>query len=277
MADVSSGWGRLTWGQADWDDSTVYATGWGAKSWNDGAWGELKNETITLTGFEISGSMGPHGWGAATWGNSTWGDEPFALTTTAAMALGITGLEATGSVGTPQINYDFTVTLTESLLMTGYLGSLSINNGADHTQGLGGIPATASLGTPVLEMAYTLTGLSSTMSVGTLTITQAQLVNLTGIEATGSLGTLGSIDDMAIGLTGISSTMSLGTPTVDDMAVGLTGLSITGSVGQNYVVAYADESITGSTAYSVDTHANTSYTVEKHIPNQERLKYGVII
>ena len=73
---------------------------------------------------------------------------------------------------------------------------------------------------------------------------------------------------MAIGLSGFSSTMSLGTlPTIDAMAVGLTGLSITGSVGQNYVVAYADESITGSTAYSVDTHANTSYTVEKHIPN----------
>ena len=54
MADVSSGWGRLTWGQADWDDSTVYAIGWGAKSWNDGAWGELHNVVLTLSGLEIS-------------------------------------------------------------------------------------------------------------------------------------------------------------------------------------------------------------------------------
>ena len=54
MADVSSGWGRLTWGQADWNDSTVYNTGWGAKGWGDSNWGELNDETVTLTGVSAT-------------------------------------------------------------------------------------------------------------------------------------------------------------------------------------------------------------------------------
>ena len=48
MPDVSSGWGRLTWGQAGWNEATVLTQGWGAKSWNDGEWGDLSDETITL-------------------------------------------------------------------------------------------------------------------------------------------------------------------------------------------------------------------------------------
>ena len=40
---VTSGWGRLTWGQANWNLSAVtLKTGWGAKSWGEGEWGELK-------------------------------------------------------------------------------------------------------------------------------------------------------------------------------------------------------------------------------------------
>ena len=45
----------------------------------------------------------------------------------------------------------FIFDLDESLLLTASRGSLSINNGADHTQGLGGLAATMSLGT--LEVA----------------------------------------------------------------------------------------------------------------------------
>ena len=73
--------------------------------------------------------------------------------------------------------------------------------------------------------------------------------------------------DQVMGLTGFSATSSVGAITPADQVMGLTGMSITSSVGQTSVIAYAKESITGSTAYSVDTHANTSYTVEKHVPN----------
>ena len=47
---VSSGWGRFTWGQAYWNRDALLATGWGAKAWNDGEWGNLADETVSLTG-----------------------------------------------------------------------------------------------------------------------------------------------------------------------------------------------------------------------------------
>ena len=51
MPDVSSGWGRLTWGQAGWNEDTTFKTGWGAQAWNDDEWGELMDATISPTGL----------------------------------------------------------------------------------------------------------------------------------------------------------------------------------------------------------------------------------
>ena len=58
MSDVSSGWGRFTWGQAYWNRDALLATGWGAKAWNDGEWGNLADETVSLTGVSFSASLG---------------------------------------------------------------------------------------------------------------------------------------------------------------------------------------------------------------------------
>ena len=55
---VSSGWGRFTWGQAYWSESTTLKTGWGAQAWNDGEWGELKDATVFPTGLSITSSIG---------------------------------------------------------------------------------------------------------------------------------------------------------------------------------------------------------------------------
>ena len=55
---VTSGWGRLTWGQANWNEATTLKVGWGAQAWNDGEWGELKDITIFPTGFSITSSLG---------------------------------------------------------------------------------------------------------------------------------------------------------------------------------------------------------------------------
>ena len=181
MADVSSGWGRLTWGQADWDDSTVYATGWGAKSWNDGAWGELHNVVLTLSGLEISGALGREGWGRHTWGMGAWGEESSLVTE---IGEPVTGQAITGSLGTPQINYDFIFTLSDSLLGTlsqGTLGSIP-----DMVKGVTGTSITATLNSSGMShsMTYAVTGYSSTMSVGTLAVTSTELINLTGLSIT---------------------------------------------------------------------------------------------
>jgi hypothetical protein len=204
----------------------------------------------------MTGRFGPDGWGSAPWDEQiSWGGG-LSLTTTQLTIATPTGIEITGSVGTPTLNYDFELTLAESLLGTLSLGSLSINNGADHTQGLGGIAITGSLGTLSHTMTYALTGLSATMSLGTMVVSEAQLVDLTGIQATGSLGSF-TIADMAIGLSGLAITGSVGSFTITDMQIGLTGLEMTGSVGSGGVspLHYKDVDITGYTAYTDIEHS----------------------
>ena len=275
-AAAEQGWGRDTWGNEPWGDSnspTVALTGlsmtgvlgtlayaqseegWGRDEWGYGNWGE-NTTTVIVDGLEMTGRFGPDGWGQSRWGEEvSWGGD-LTLTTTQLTIAALTGMEMTGSVGTPTLNYDFIFTLSDSLLLTASRGSLSINNGADHTQGLGGIAMTGSLGTLGHEMTYELTGIEGTLSLGTAEATNTELVNLTGIQATGSLGSL-TVADMAIGLTGLAGTMSLGTPVVTDMQVGLSGFEATGSLGSGGVspLHYKDVDITGNTSYTYVEHS----------------------
>ena len=56
MPDVSSGWGRLTWGQAGWNDATTIKTGWGRLEWGSQAYGD--SPTAVLTGLSATTSVG---------------------------------------------------------------------------------------------------------------------------------------------------------------------------------------------------------------------------
>jgi len=76
-----SGWGRFTWGQAYWDESDLLTTGWGAKSWNDGEWGNLADETVTLTGLQADINLG-------------------SITFDLTSVISLTGEEATTALGT---------------------------------------------------------------------------------------------------------------------------------------------------------------------------------
>ena len=282
---VSTGWGRLGWGDQAWGDTPIvnltglsitaslgdldYAgsiEGWGRDAWGDNNWGE-NTTTVIPDGLEMTGQLAGEGWGRSTWGNDAWGEESVVN-----IEIGepLTGFAITGSLGTPQLNYDFKLTLSESLLATGSLGSISINDGADHTQGLGGIAATMSLGTPtVVDQVVGLTGIEMTGALNASGIVIGELtpVAITGIGATAALGSLESIPDMARGLTGLSSTMSLGSlGAIDDMQVGLSGFEITATL--NSVVSplhYKEDTITGSTSYtSVDITGYTAYTKDTH-------------
>ena len=270
------GWGRATWGSEPWGDSydpviavsgfsitaalgtLPYAQseeGWGRDEWGYGNWGE-NTTTVIVDGLEMTGRFGPDGWGQAPWDEMIgWGGD-LTLTTTQLSIAELTGLEMTGSVGTPTLNYDFIFTLSDSLLLTASRGSLSINNGADHTQGLGGIAMTGALGTLGHEMTYALTGIEATLSLGTAVANNAEIINLTGIQATGSLGSL-TVADMAIGLSGLAGTMSLGTAVVTDMQIGLSGLEMTGALGSAGMspLHYKDVDITGYTAYTDIEHS----------------------
>jgi len=228
--------------------------GWGRDEWGYGNWGE-NTTTVIVDGLEMTGRFGPDGWGSAPWDEMIgWGGD-LTLTTTQLSIAELTGLEMTGSLGTPTLNYDFIFTLSDSLLLTASRGALSINNGADHTQGLGGIAMTGSLGTLGHEMTYGITGLEATMSLGTAEANNAEIINITGIEATGSLGT--PVLEFGYTLTGIAGTMSLGTPTVTDMQIGLSGFETTASLGSGGVspLYYKDVDITGNTSYTYVEHS----------------------
>ena len=94
---VSSGWGRFTWGQADWNEDQKFGAGWGAKTWNEQSWGDLNDVTVSLTGQEITSSMGIEGWGNNTYGQGSWGE--FAITIGLSPNFDISGVEFSSNVG----------------------------------------------------------------------------------------------------------------------------------------------------------------------------------
>ena len=95
--------------------------------------------------------------------------------TIADMAIGLTGISSTGSLGS------VTITLGQDVFLTGF-------------------SATASLGTISHEMAYDLTGISSTASLGT--ISHEMAYDLTGISSTASLGSFSFLAYTDIGISG---------------------------------------------------------------------------
>jgi hypothetical protein len=273
----NTGWGRDFWGEEPWGDSydpvinltgfpitaslgtLPYAqstSGWGRDTWGSNQWGEDAVD-VDLTGFEIAAHLGPDAWGEAPWNEQIgWGGD-LRFDTTQLSVISLTGIEGTLSLGAPTINYDFKVILTTSLQMSAGIGVPNINNGADHTQGVGSLLATMSLGTPTLELGVPLTGIEATLSLGTATATEAQIIDLTGLEANFYALNIPTVADMAIGVSGYSITGSLGSPSIDDMRVGISGIQMTGELGSGGVspLYYKDVDITGNTSYTYVKHA----------------------
>jgi len=268
-------WGALGYGSSNWGGSVsltglsitaalgdlAYAgstEGWGRDTWGLNDWG-ADTYTVPVTGLEMTAGLGLEGWGRSTWGNDAWGEESIV---NIEIVEPLTGFEITASLGTPQINYDFIFTLSDSLLGTLSLGSLTTI--PDMVVGVSGYAITASLGTITEVVTALPSGYSATMSLGTVGITSNPLVVITATNlVTGSLGSLAAIDDMQIGVSGYSITASLGSlVTIPDMKIGVSGFEITAIL--NSVVSplhYKDDSITGTTSYtSVDITGYTAYT-----------------
>ena len=55
------------------------------------SWGDLNDVTVSLTGQEISSSMGIEGWGNNTYGQGAWGE--FAITIGLSPNFDISGVE----------------------------------------------------------------------------------------------------------------------------------------------------------------------------------------
>ncbi len=74
---ATSGYGRYSWGQAGWNDSTLIEQGWGRESWGYQSWGDTP--IVTLPALSSSTALGAltaeikPGWCTLKWGQNGWG------------------------------------------------------------------------------------------------------------------------------------------------------------------------------------------------------------
>ena len=204
----------------------------------------------------MTGHMGPDGWGEISFGNSSWGGQPFVMNHLVADTVGLSGQSMTGALGTPTPNYDFKHILTNTFLGTVARGSISVNNGADHTQGLGGQAITGNVGSIAPADVVGLSGFTGTMTLAAVAVGDVQRVSPSGFAITASLGTIPAIDYITVGLSKLTITGSEGTISPTNMSIGLTGYLITGSLGSSGVspLGYKDIDITGNTSYTYVKH-----------------------
>ena len=97
------------------------------------------------------------------------------------MKYAITGLEATGYLGSLTVTQAVLVPISASLLATGSVGSVTVD---DMAIGLSGLLATGSVGaiTPA-DMVMGLTGLSATLSLGSVSPLGYKAIDITGNTA----------------------------------------------------------------------------------------------
>ena len=230
--------------------TTEINTGWGQDGWGVENWG-ASGLVVSLTGVEATAHAGSDvNWGIQTWGGNTWGGE---YILEVADVMGLTGLSATSSVGTPTAISDFTLTPTGQSA-TSSVGSLTIDFNIDVS--LTGVSATSSVGTiDPADQVMGLTGLRLNSSLGTVITSGAAVINLTGVSATSSIGALTPADVM--GLTGVSATSATGSVLINQ-GMGLTGVSATASVGNVAPLGYEAITATQSAGYSSVTATQTA-------------------
>ena len=272
------GWGRDTYGNEPWGDSysptvaissvsmsaalgtLAYAqsiSGWGRDEYGIGNWGE-NTTTVSIDGLSMSMELGPNGWGVHSYGGGQWGG---IFTFQPESIIGISGLTTTAVLGTPTINYDMNFDVSGVTMGTG-LGTLSINNGADHTQGLASLTTTAAIGSILPADVVGISGVTFAADVQSLTVASVELIDISGVSFAASVGAI-TPTEMSIGLTTQTFAATVGSISPTDMSIGLTGQTFTASlntVGFG-VIGYLDVDITGNTSFSdVDITGNTSYT-----------------
>ena len=236
MSDVLSGWGRFTWGQANWNADTKITTGWGADPYNDAAstWGDVGDEIVVLTAPDAIVSNASIG---STYGTGSWGQEQgwgqFVLNP--ADVMGLTGVSSTASVG-------------------------SVTNIISASFELSGQSFTSAVGTlDPADQVMGLTGQVSTSAVGS--ISPADVIGLTGVSFTSDIGSITISSNPVVDVTGVSATVSVGSISLADIQVGLTGQSAAFNIGTVNIFAYGDVDTGSNTSYSnVSTGSNTSYS-----------------
>tara|TARA_R100000322_G_scaffold148628_1_gene105294 strand:- start:254 stop:1168 length:915 start_codon:yes stop_codon:yes gene_type:complete len=226
--------------------TTEINKGWGQDTWGNETWGE-SGMLVELTGPDaMQSNVGASGWNGAAWGQGQgWG----IFTLNPADVMGLTGVSATGSVGSPTIigSVEFSLTGVSATLSVGSISP------TEQAIGLTGQAITSAVGTLAPADVMGVTGVSATFGVGEISINSSPIVDLSGQALTSSVGSLTPADVM--GLTGVSATSSVGSLSPADV-MGLTGVTATASVA-----GFGTAAGFGIQAYqAVDTGSNSSYT-----------------
>jgi hypothetical protein len=162
-------------------------------------------DVVAVTGLSATGVVGGNNaeLGGSLFGGLSFADEPFAgladdvdstIDVTTGVSASVTGLSATGTVGTAIATGDAIVPVT-GVSATGQIGSVSVIGTADAV--VTGVAATASPGTAtVVEgsgIDVPVTGPRLIGQVGAVTATGEISVLVTGVEATGEVGQVGQL------------------------------------------------------------------------------------
>ena len=257
---------------------------WGAMAWGQGAWAAQGDEAVTLSSFAITGTLDTDlgfeifpGWGTLDWGENGWGSVDAGKETLPAFpitaSLGtlvvenktevtLSGFEITSTLAPLIPFFDNNLVLPNSLLVTGSLGTPTIQDGADLQIGLTAFSMTGSVGAlaPADDTKIPLPSFEITGRVGNLIEDTTTVVAIsTSLLATGSVGAITPKDATGVTLTGLLATgvLDASNVTTPDINIGLTGYQITASLNSTDIFAsgYAD----------VDIEGNTSYTPVKHV------------
>ena len=275
VSSSEQGWGRDEWGQEPWGESfspvipltgfsitselgtLPYAQseeGWGADEWSVGNWGQ-NTTTVAIDGLSMSASLGPEGWGINSFGDGQWGGEFAFNPESIIVPTGQTASAELGSATVSRLDMIFTI---GSVTMGAGLGTLSINNGADHQQGLSSLTAAAAVGsaTGLPNTIASPSGVTATAQVGSITIGSEELIDLTGVVLKGAVGST-TTDAMRVGISGVTSTAEVGAIAIANVTVGLTGQSITANINTVGLgtIGYQNVDITGNTSYTDVNHA----------------------
>ena len=289
-----AGWGRQAWGNSGWGVEYTVEVGGLAINSSVGTVDAKETETVVLTGFSITSSVGEivpadvigisspgvitsaigslDNSGTLTgWGRNGWSEEPYGDSNNVIVLP--TGVSFEASVGS--------ITAADVMGLTGVESTFSVGSitPAD-VMGLTGVEATASVGfvstadsitlqnqtitssvgsVTVTDQAVGLTGQSATVSLGSVEITSAPVVVLTGVSSTVSVGSITPAD--VVGISGVSTTSSVGSITPADV-MGLTGVSAAASLGSVTLIPIYGNVDTGSnSSYSIpSTGSNSSYS-----------------
>ena len=289
-----SGWGRFTWGQAEWGEDDLLVTGWGAKAWGAGEWGDLSGEVVQPTGLSITSTLNPSvtisGDALVLVSGQSFNSTIGTITNVISVTVEPNGF----SINDIQGYAEASISVTPSITGLSTTAAIGVIDPKDQVIGAPTLTVTSQQGTafaPNEDVSITGQSITSTLNtpvavnaveilLPTFTVTSQQgsvvvpndAVAPTGLSITSAVGFVEGTGSVVVSTTGISMSVSIGTIVdIPDQIMGLTGVSFSSAIGsidpKDQVVGLPTLTMTATVGepfiihyQDVDTGSNTSYS-----------------